>query len=420
MYKKITLKNNIRILLVPSKDSKSVNLSIYVKAGSRYENEKNNGIAHFLEHMAFKGSEAFKSQFELSKFVEGFGGDWNAGTGNEHIEYYIRAESSHLKDIVYVLDQMLFHPLYLPQEIEKEKGVIIEEINMNNDMPEYKVGILLEKVMWPNHPLGRFICGTKETVSSFSRDDFTSYQDDFYKSSNMVIGLSGKFDEEQALGLLKEAFLKVSDGKLRSYEPLSGVQKEPKLIVESRETEQSHLCFGFRGYPKDDKKRITLKLVSMILGGGISSRLFQKIRTELGLAYYIKASSRSLMDTGAFFIAAGVNNEKFLQAIDATIKEVNKIKSEGVEKEELRRSKEHLKGLLALKFESHHDMNSFLTEQELLSKKVLSYEAYVKEIEKVNLSDISEVVSEVFVSDGLNLAVVGRVKEEEVNSLLSL
>lgn len=417
MYK---LKNNLRLFLLPFSDSKSVNVSFYVKAGSRFETAKNNGIAHFLEHMAFKSTEKFASEYEMAKFVEGFGGDWNASTSAEVINYYIRAEASHIDDIFYVFDQMFRHPLFKKEDIEKEKGVIIEEINMYYDVPQYKVSILADQLMWPNHPLGRFTAGTKETVSAFVREDFLSYEKSLFSPSNIVIGVSGKFEEKKIMGLIEQYFGSMKDRPVIAFEEAKATQKEPSVVVETRESEQAHMLLGFRGISRHDKRKFALNLASMILGVGASSRLFTKIRGEMGLAYYISAYSENLMDTGAFVIPAGLNTASCVKGINEILKELKAFKNGAVSKEELKKSKEHLKGLLALRLEEHRKLNGFLCEQEILGEKVLTYEEVVKEIEKVSVDDVVAVASDVFVNDKLNLAVVGKVSEKEVKGVAVL
>lgn len=410
MYKKIKLSNNLTVLLIPSKESYSVDVSIYVKAGSRYENEKNNGIAHFLEHMAFKGTKTYPTQFETVKVIEGMGASYNASTGNEIIKYYITAESSNVKLIISMLYEMLFEPKLNPADIEKEKGVIIEEINMYNDIPEDKVQLLGDKITWENHPLGRNIAGTKENVSSFVRDDFISYKEGLFSASNIVIGVSGKFDEAQIVNLLENTFGKITDFPVRNFEPAVNAQKEIGLALETKKTEQSHVCINFKTFGRDDERKYILKLASFILGGGMSSRLFQKIRTEKGLAYSIYSSSHFFIDTGVFQICAGVANDKVCETISEIGFEIRNF-LENVTQEEVSREKNHYKGVLALLLENHKSLNSFLCEQELLSDKVFVYEDVVKKIDEISLLDVVSVAREILKSTNANIALVGPADE---------
>lgn len=416
MFKKITLKNNLRVLLIPVKDSKSVTLSFYIKAGSRFENEKNSGVAHFLEHMVFRGTKKYPTQLDLSKFVEGLGADWNASTSNESIQCYIRAEASSLPSLAEILNEMLFNSLYKEDDIEKERGVIIEEINMYEDVPEHKVAMLIDELMWPEHPLGRNIAGSKSTVSSFTKEDLVSYKSKFFSANNMVVGVSGNFEEEKVISLLEDTYGNIPDFEVPTYEKVKDLQTEPQVLINSRKSEQTHMCFGFKTFGRNDSRRFALTLISMLLGGGISSRLYQNIVAELGLAYYINAFAQFYMDVGAFHISAGINTNSYRLAISEIIKELKKFIHD-VDASEVERVKSHYKGVLAVSLEDHKRLNRFLSDQELLTKKILDYEGVMKEINEVTKDDIVDISEEIFISNKLNLAIVGEVSESEVKKL---
>ncbi len=420
MYKKTTLSNGLRVLLFPFKEARSVNVTFYVRGGSRFETKQKNGVAHFLEHMAFKGTKDLPSQFELAKFVEGFGASWNAETDTEDIKYYISAESSHLNDILYVLGQLICHPLLKETDIENEKRVIIEEINMINDIPDNKAGLLVDELMWPNQPIGRSTAGTKETVSSFMREGFVSYVNSHFSADNCLIGVSGMFEEGDALKLIEKNFSMMKTGSMPEYEKAKIAQTKPNVLVERKEIDQAHFCLNFRGVGRNDPNKYAVLLSSMILGGGMASRLFQKIRTELGLCYYIGAGHNQYMDCGVFQISCGANTKKCDLAVEEILKEVANFCKSGANKEEITRNKEHIKGYLALKLEDHKKMNRFIGEQELLNEKVLSYEEFVSEINKVTNDDILEVARKIFVNQALNLAVVGNVSENRMKEVAKL
>ncbi len=407
MYKKHTLKNGLRVILTPVLDAKSTAVCFYFKAGSRFETKKTNGVAHFLEHMAFKGTQKYPSSMELAKVVEGFGGSWNAATHDEMIEYYIRAEPSNINTVFDILAEMLFKPLFDKNEIEKEKGVIIEEIKMYDDLPHAKVHQMNEEILWPNHPLGRNIAGTKETVSSFKRDDFIDHSSKYFVPSNFVIGVSGKFDEKQVLNLCEKYFGKLEDKKVGEPELFVDDQTTPTTTAESKKLEQTNLNISFRGFKRSDKRKYVLTMLSMILGGGMSSRLFQTIREELGLAYSIYATTSSYIDSGAFYVIAGVSNASYKSAITAITAELALLKNKGVTEEELQRNKNHLKGAFALDLEDHERLNSFICTQELLAEEVLSYEEVVSRIEAVTVEDIMQVAQDIFKIEKFNMAVIG-------------
>ncbi|MBI4091428.1 insulinase family protein [candidate division WWE3 bacterium] len=414
MHKKIVLANNLRVILVPLQESRSVTFSFYVKAGSRFEKTKFNGIAHFLEHLAFQGTEKYPSALELAKVVEGMGGSWNAETDNENINYYIRAEHSHFAKLVELMHQMIYKPLLKEEVITKEKGVIIEEINLYNDMPSHRVGNLVDSLTWPDHPLGRDVAGTKETVSSFSSSDFVEYKNAYFQPSNAVVGLSGKFDEVQARAEIEKHFGDQKDKKTPGFEKVNDRQVVPRYQVENKPTEQTHLCLNFKTFSTFDERKYALIVLSMMLGGGVSSRLFDRIRTVLGLAYYIGAAPSFHLDSGVLQISAGVNNLSCVKALEEIFKVLKDIKTKGSTKDEVERAKEHFKGVLAIQLEDHQKQNKYLSKQELLTDKILTYDEVVKKIDALKVKDIVTVAEEVFVNNGLNLAIVGSQKVEQV------
>ncbi len=418
MYKKIKLNNGIRAFLIPSETSKSICVSVYVKAGARFENEKNNGIAHFLEHMIFKGTKDFPRQIDLAKYVEELGADWDAYTDTELIKFYIRAEASNIKALFYILNQMLQHSLFEDRQIENEKGVIIEEINMHNDNPEQKVYLLADAITWPNHPLGRNLGGTKENVQAFKREGLIDYMNKYFVSGNIVVGVSGKFEEAEVTKLLNDNFGSFKANSSDEYEKAPEEQKNTNLVVDEKKNDQVQLCMNFRGVSANDERRYSLTLLSVILGGGISSRLFQKIRTELNLAYYIVAHPSYYMDAGMFQISAGLNKLKTVEAVREILKILSETKKGSlIVEEELERAKNHLIGVLALSLEEHHKMNGFLCNQELLLGKVTEYEEMIKKVKRVTISEIVAMAKLIFTNENLNIALVGDVNQDKVKEV---
>ena len=417
-YNKTILKNGLRILTVPAKNSNSVTFAVYVKAGSRFEKDNENGLAHFLEHMAFKGSPKYKTQLDVAKTVEGIGGVWNAGTSEEYIIYFIKAEAKHLPLLIDVLSEMILRPNLRNEDIEGEKGVICEEINMYEDDPKDKVVLLSNKITFSGNPLSRNVAGTKSLVKGFNRKDFVSYREQFFVPKNMVLCVSGNFDESvlKEMSSLWPMELKEPN---RFYEKYKNVQEAPQVKVEDRKTEQTHFILSFKSYSNDNPKQFAAKLLSVILGAGIGSRLFQEIRTKRGLAYYIFSFSEPYMDTGVFYVKAGVTNEKLNDAILATIKEISKIKSGDVKENELEKAKNFLTGHLSLALEDNAQLNEFYALQELLSSKVLTYSEYIKKIREVTLDDIKRVANEIFIPKNSNLAMIGPQEEKGLADALS-
>ena len=419
IYNKITLKNGLRIISIPTKNSNSVTFAVYVKAGSRFEKDNENGLAHFLEHMAFKGSPKYKTQLDVAKTVEGIGGAWNAGTSEEYIMYFIKAESKHLPLLNDVLSEMILRPNLRNEDIEGEKGVICEEINMYEDDPKDKVVLLSSNITFSGNPLSRNVAGTKNLVKGFNRKDFVDYREQFFVPENMVLCVSGNFDDSSIKKISALWPMRIKELN-RSYEKYKNVQEEPTVIIENRKTEQTHFILSFKSYSNNNPKQFAANLLSVILGAGIGSRLFQEIRTKRGLAYYVFSSEDPFMDTGVFAIRAGVTNDKMHDAVSASILELSKIKSGDVSKSELEKAKNLVSGRTTLALEDNAQLNEFYALQELLSHKVLTYSEYVKKIRGVTLDDIENVANEIFRPENSNLAIIGPQKEKGLEDALSI
>ncbi len=412
MYQKIKLKNGLVLLSSLMKESKAVTVLIDVKAGSRFENEKENGIAHFLEHMLFKGSKSHPTPFEIKKEIDGIGGILNGFTGEEETGFWAKVPSGKEEKALKLLLDMVFNPLLREKDIQVEKGVVIEEINMEEDHPTEKVIDLFKSLIFKNTSLGRKILGTKECVLSFKRKDLLSYLKRFYVPNNMVIGIAGNFDQEKIINLVKKLVEKKKRGKLPPFSKVKIYQKKPQCLLEFKETDQTHLILGVRTFKRDHFWRYPLNLLSVILGGNMSSRLFVKLRDELGLAYYIKSETEGFLDTGVFSISAGVDNKRAELAISTILKELKEIKRT-IKKEELKRAKEYLIGRLKLFLENTSSVASFLAEQELLEKRIKTFQEIVDQIKKVQIKDLLKVANKIFSLKNLNLAIIGPFKEKE-------
>ena len=419
MFKKTTLKNGLRVVLAPIPSSKSATVSFYVKAGSRHETLENHGIAHFLEHMAFKGSEKYKTSLEIAEIVEGFGGAMNAATGQEYIEYYIRAESSNLPTVIDMLNQLVFHPTLPIEEIEKEKGVIVEEINMYEDLPNYKVADLHDELLWPKHALGRNIAGTKHSVKSFTQDTFLAYHSSFFTLPNIVVCISGHFDEPEVLSLLEDTITFTKTDQPKALEPV-GEGRGEHLKVHHKKSEQTHLRLGFRSISRSDPRRYAQTLLSMVMGSGFSSKLFKKIREELGLAYYIYSDTQLFADTGSFVISAGLNNEKVLQGVKGIMDVVTDVLTNGIEERDFERAKRHIKGLMAISLEDQERLNDYYGKQELLLEEISTYEDFVSKIDAVTVGESVELARFLFTQDNLYTAAVGEVATEALRETTKL
>ena len=406
-FKKITLKNGLRILLVPQKDSLAASVVILVAAGSEYEKKPVNGISHFLEHMTFKGTVRRPRVGQIAEELAGLGAQSNAFTGQEYTGYWAKAEARKLPQILDIVSDLYLHPLFSPAEIEKERGVIVEEINMYDDMPRAKVQEDLAALMYGNQPAGWSISGEKETVRKLSRNDFLKYRAARYVPTGTLVVVAGKFDERTVVKKVEREF-----GELkRATAPLkiktTEYQKSPAIFTRFKKSEQSHVTFGFRAFPLFDRRRYALQVLADILGGGDSSRLFKRVREELGAAYYVGAGVDLFLDHGVFGIAAGINHGKTETVVRAILEECQRIRKVIVPKAEFERSKEHMIGNLVLGLETSDELASFYGGQEIMTKKIVSPESVITRVKMVTPEAVRTVAQTVFRNNRLNFAVVG-------------
>ncbi|MGE5392515.1 MAG: M16 family metallopeptidase [Candidatus Saccharibacteria bacterium] len=413
LYTKKVLQNGLTLLLVPIETASSVTISIFVKAGSRYEPVRLNGISHFLEHLHFKGSGKFPSAKRLSETIDSIGGEFNANTGKEHTQYFIRSAYEHMPLIFDVLTDMVQDPLIDEKEMEREKGVIIEEINMYKDNPQIYVDSVFEELLWPDSPLGFDIAGRPEVIRRITREDVLSYRKKYYQPGNMIIAVAGQFDLNLLERLVEERWSGLPSKKTPEYAPIvNGKQKAPRMSLVSRVTEQAHMIVGFRGYSYRHKNNNALRLMSAILGGGMSSRLFIKIREKLGLAYYVNASFNNYLDAGNFTIQAGLKVDSAPEAISAILDELRKIRDEGVRGSELKKAKEYIKGRIALAMEDPHDKLEWYLGQEAFIGKIKTVKQSFEELDQVTSDEIARMSAEILREDRLNMALIGPFKDK--------
>lgn len=412
-YSKKVLKNGLTVIEVPSADAESVVVDFFIKTGSRSEGAKENGISHFLEHFLFKGTKKYPSALAISELIDSIGGEMNAHTGKEHTEYYIKAASKHLPLIFEVLTDMMQQPLLDPGELEREKGVIIEEINMYKDAPMYEIENVLEQTMWPKDPLGRDIAGSKKTVSKFTREMFLSYITRHYQTPNMILGIAGKYRQNEFNQLVKQYWTNYPKKNFHKWARVVDRQTKPRLKVEFKETEQAHLSFGFKSFPYGDLRNPAVSVVGAILGGGMSSRLFVEIREKRGLAYYVRAVPNSFQDTGVFTIGAGVKIDKTQEAIRVILEELRKIKNLKVEIRELQKAKEYLKGKTTLALEDNQVRLDWFLEKAAFFKKIDTPEEVFKKIDAVSPQDVQKVAETLFRNQNMTLALIGPYKNQK-------
>lgn len=420
-YEKTTLDNGLRILTSTMPHTRAVSIGFFIGVGSRFEDEEENGISHFLEHMLFKGTEKRPTAREIAEAIEGVGGAINATTGRELTTYWVKVPQGHLALAIDVLVDMLQRSKLEEEEIEKERRVIIEEINMMLDLPGDWVHLLLNQLVWPGHPLGRDVTGTKESVTKIDRERMFRYLARHYHPADTVISVAGGIEHQEVVGELSSA-LETWPGKEReAYLPVEEAQREPRVCLGYRETEQAHLALSLQGIPRSHPDRFNLQLLNTVLGQGMSSRLFLEVREKRGLTYSISSYVNYLYDTGSIGVSAGVDPRRIEAALEAILGELDRLRREPVPAEELNKAQEFMKGRLLLQMEDSLAVVSWLGRQEILEDRVLTIDEVLAAVDAVTAEDIQRVASERFREESLNLAVVGPFQEEErVRSLLRL
>jgi len=411
----------MRIILVPEKNTDVFTVLLMVGTGSKYEKEEEAGISHFLEHMFFKGTKKRPSPREISEPLDSIGGIYNAFTSQEFTGFYVKVT---LKQKNLALDWMadiFFNSLFLEKEIEKEKGVVIEELNMINDDPMKKIQILWPKLLYGNQSAGRPIIGKKETIKNFTREMILKYKREQYVAQNLILGVSGNFDKKEILEKIEKYFKKAKPGKKRERPKLIENQKKPEILLEERKVDQSHLILGTRGVNLFDERKYIQEVLATVLGGMMSSRLFQKIREEMGIAYYIFSESHSDLDSGYLSISAGLKLEETKRGIKEILEEFKKIKKAGISKKELKKAKENIKGKFDIFFESPENRLNFYVLQELLENRILTKKQFFEKIEKVTLGQIKKFAEKFFSSNNLNLALIHPyLEKKELEEILKI
>ena len=414
MYRKTVLDNGLRILTSAMPHTRSVSIGFFIGVGSRYESDEQSGVSHFIEHMVFKGTAKRPTARDIAVAIEGIGGLFNASTGREASTYWAKVAQPHLDIAIDVLVDMLRHAKFEPEEINRERRVIIEEINLTLDTPDSLVHLLINELVWPDHPLGRYIAGTKESLSTLDREDLLAYLKRHYQPNNTVVSVAGNVEHEAVVGKMVAFLGEWAVGEATSsYRPVEDNQAEPRLRVHYRETEQAQLCLSVPGIPRDHPDRFNLRLLNTVLGEGMSSRLFTEIREKRGLAYSIYSYASAVNDAGAVGVYAGVDSRRVEDAIKAILVEWDRLRQESVPADELVKAKEFVKGRLLLQMEDSFSVAAWCGRQEVLSPEVLTVDEVIEAIDAVTATDIQRVAQDLFLGQGLNLAVVGPFEDGE-------
>lgn len=420
MYQKSVLDNGLRILTSTMPHTRSVSVAFFIGVGSRYESEEENGITHFIEHMLFKGTKKRPTAKDIALAIEGIGGVFNASTGRELTTYWAKVAHDHFPVAVDVLADMLLNSKLDETELERERGVIIEEINMILDRPSDWVHQLATDLIWPDHPLGRDQVGSKESVSGLTRAMMQDYVKCHYQPASTVLALAGNIEHDHAV---KQIAIQLSGWEKKqrgAYLPMDQEQEAARVKVEHKPSQQAHLCLVLPGIPLSDVDRYHLSLLNTILGQGMSSRLFLEVREKRGLAYSVYSYASLLQDTGLVGVHAGVDVQQIEEALKAILAELDKTRQEPVSGEELDKAKEFTKGRLLLQMEDSFSVASWVGRQEILEDRVLSVDEVLAAVDAVTAEDVQRMARKLFREEKLNLAVVGPYEnaEEQFRSLL--
>ncbi len=410
---KTTLKNGLRIITIPIKSTKAATILVLVRVGSKNEEKRISGISHFIEHMLFKGTKKRNTPLKVVEELDKIGGLQNAFTSEEYTGYYGKVKSSYLHTAIDWVADIYLNSLDKEEEIKKEKGVIIEELNMIQDNPMIYCQYLFQNLLYKDQPAGWDVGGSKKSVSNITRDDILDYKAKHYIAQNTVMVVAGNIGKAKTEKMIKEAFSKIASRVPEKRPKVIENQKNPEALVFYKETDQTHFCLGVRSYNIFHPYRYTQNIIASLLGGMMSSRLFVKIRDELGLAYYISTGIDSNPDTGYLMTQAGVDNRKVKLAIEAIIKEYKDLKKNKVPAKELKRVKEHLKGKGAIYLEGSDALAKFYGTTELLENRTYDIESIFREIDKVTADDIRKVANEMFKSKNLNLSLIGPFKNKK-------
>ena len=413
-YQKFIFKNGLRLVTVPMKNTKAVTVLVLVGTGSKYETKEINGISHFLEHMFFKGTKKRSNTLAIAEALDGVGGEYNAFTDKEVTGYWAKVDSKHLDLALDWVSDIFLNSKLEEQEIERERGVIIEEINMYLDDPRRYIWDLWEKLLYGNQPAGWLISGEKKTIRKLKRQHFINYLKTHYSSRNTIIVIAGGINRIQNLKLkIQNSFQWINLVEPGSKKRVIEKQNEPGLLIHYKKTDQTHLRLGSRGYNIFNQDRYVLSILGVILGGSMSSRLWIEIRERHGLAYYVRTGIESHTDSGWLCSGAGVNNDKVDKVIEIILRNYRLTKEQKIGKEELRKAKDFIKGRTILAMEESDEQAAFYASQELLENKILTLEEKFAKIEAVTANDIQRVARDIFKPEKLNLALIGPFKDKQ-------
>lgn len=419
MHNKTVLPNGLRVVTHDMKDRESISLGIWIGVGGRYESDALKGAAHFLEHIVFKGSRNYSCE-QIKEKIEGVGGALNAFTSEEMTCFYAKIPAQHLKQTYDVLSDMVCYPAIASDDMDKEKTVVIEEIKMYADLPQYLVMDHLDELLWPDHPLGKKLTGTIETVASFTPDSIKSFHQMYYAPRNVVVVACGKVDHDRLVSLVRHKQGAMGPDKTPTYLKAGQIQQNSRIHLFKKDFQQMHIAFGVPGYDQAHKDRFALDLVNVVLGGNMSSRLFVELREKNGLAYSVASANKTLQDTGVFLVRAGVDNNKVEKSVEMILKELDKIKTSVVSDGEFQRARDYVLGQLQIGLEDTMEQMLWLGEGVVMKDKIRRVVEVVKEVKKVTPADMKRVAKDILRENRYNLSVVGPLSSKQESGLRSL
>jgi len=407
MHKLTTLKNGLKIVVTPLEGTKSVTVLVLAGAGSRFENKAINGISHFLEHLFFKGAMRYKNAGEVAAAIDAVGGDFNAFTGKEYAGYYVKL-ASHQKEVAFdVIGDMMLNATFVSEEIDKERGVILEEYNMYQDTPMYQVGWDFERLIFGDQPMGWDQIGEMPIIKSLTRQQIVDYKQALYTPDNVVISVAGHVTEKEVRGLVDRYFPFGSDQRKFKAEPYRGHEGASRAKLQNKKTEQAHLILGVEGVPARHPDEYVEKVMGIVLGGNMSSRMFMNVREAKGLSYYIRTTTDDYSDTGSISTSAGVDLKRIDLAIAAILEEYRKVVESPIGEAELTKAKEFMKGKIILRLEDSEEYAHLMGKQALLYPKIENVDAILKKIDAVTAHQIHLLAQQLFRQDKLRLALIG-------------
>lgn len=418
-WKIANLKNSMQVIYKQKPDCYSVSTGILISCGSRFETPTYAGISHFVEHLLFKGTNT-RSAKQLKESIEGKGGSFNAFTSEEIVCYYIKILKPHLETGLDILSDMIKNPLFDQNEIEKERNVILEEINMYRDFPARYVFELLDNVMFENHPLGTSILGTPETLKNINRQTLLHFVENYHTGKNLVLSVAGSFDEDELIGLSEKLLNSITDGKKADFIPFNEKKDTLSYNIKLKEIEQCHFCLGFYAYPREDDRRFALSVANTILGGNMSSRLFNEIRENRGLAYDIKSYTKSYYDTGAIIVSAGLIPTNLTESLKVIKEQMHNMIEKKVTEKELESAKEYLISQFLMGLEDHMEYMLWMGEQLVTKEKMLSISEVQSKIRSITDKDVQNVCRDTFQKNPCFAMIGPKDKLDEVSKILEV